>query len=374
MISPRPGHFGLLGSEVEELERLIHRRRQLNKVVAGIVLVSGWILAALLVNAGNLAIGIILGLGSLGSIDFVLSSEKLTKLWCIPRHRQVQAFFDYERSRNRWWLNQQGKRIDYLTSVSGIQFEQEVAAIYREKGYSARVTSPSGDDGIDIVLCKDKTIVVQCKNHKSPLGPKDGRELIGTLAYSEASEAYLVSTSGFTKGLQRYARGKPLKLVGLEDLISVKMPAEQKNENICFHLWATERRITHPRENNISEMLHMYVNEMGLADTSAIDKESYGYMILICEILEESLADPSCANRAVLQRYHENCKTLLSLQVEQREIINRIVEREARKEYPNAVSSLYKSWELGKISDGELFTKLSKLEMAIRNKGHRRDQ
>ena len=56
-------------------------------------------------------------------------------------------------------------------------------------------------------------LIVQCKNHKPPIGPSVARELYGTLMASDAQRAILASVSGFTKGVNEFVAGKPIELI-----------------------------------------------------------------------------------------------------------------------------------------------------------------
>jgi len=85
------------------------------------------------------------------------------------------------------------------------------------------LTSTSGDEGVDIWLYTERgREIVQCKAHRTPVGPAVVRELYGTMEHFKAPAGTLASTSGFTKGVITYAQGKPIKLVGLADIIAMQ--------------------------------------------------------------------------------------------------------------------------------------------------------
>jgi hypothetical protein len=75
---------------------------------------------------------------------------------------------------------------------------------------------------------KGNTIIVQCKGHDKPVGPAALRELYDALLDCGAERAILASVSGFTKGARDFATGKPLRLLGLADIVS--MAAEVRGE------------------------------------------------------------------------------------------------------------------------------------------------
>ena len=114
-------------------------------------------------------------------------------------------------------------------SLGGREFEWELATLYRYLGYDVEATPTTGDQGIDLVLRKDgKTTVVQCKSHKSPVGPAVARELLGSMVAFGADDAILACTGGFTRGVKEFAEGKPMTLVSAKDLVSMGRDAGSK--------------------------------------------------------------------------------------------------------------------------------------------------
>jgi restriction system protein len=54
--------------------------------------------------------------------------------------------------------------MDAVDSMSGVEFEMYVAAVFRGLGYNVAMTKTTGDFGVDLVLTKDaKRTAVQCK-------------------------------------------------------------------------------------------------------------------------------------------------------------------------------------------------------------------
>ena len=134
------------------------------------------------------------------------------------------------REREREWERQEAERMrlrkitDYWMSLNGAEFERELAALCRNMGYSVQSTPSSGDQGVDLILnnpATGKTIVVQCKSHKAPVGPAIARELYGSLIHSRADSAVLACTGGFTRGVYEFVRGKPIALVSASDLATL---------------------------------------------------------------------------------------------------------------------------------------------------------
>lgn len=124
-----------------------------------------------------------------------------------------------KRAKKAALLAQQRKQEEYWESLSGIAFERELGKLYRAQGYSVKSTPTSGDQGVDLILTKNgKTTVVQCKAHKSPIGPSVARELFGSMHHFKADNAILACTGGFTDGVIKFARGKPISLISAWDI------------------------------------------------------------------------------------------------------------------------------------------------------------
>ncbi len=133
-----------------------------------------------------------------------------------PKYRGYLEFTDavtqYEKSKRAFWLN-----------LSGLAFEQQLADLYTRLGFSANVTKASGDEGVDIVLTRNrKTIIVQCKQHSKPVGPAIVRELYGAMISFKADSAILACTSGFTVGVSRFVKGKPIELIDVDAILRMQ--------------------------------------------------------------------------------------------------------------------------------------------------------
>lgn len=83
--------------------------------------------------------------------------------------------------------------------------EDATLMILKEFGYQARATARSKDGGVDIILDHPVkgTVYVQVKHSKNKIGVEILRELVGTMCIRGINDALLVTSSGFTKGVQR---------------------------------------------------------------------------------------------------------------------------------------------------------------------------
>ena len=158
--------------------------------------------------------------------------------------RQAEAA--QEVARRAEWEKQEAAKAErrrlreHWMSLSGVGFEQELGALFRQLDYRVEPTAVSGDQGVDLILRKDgKTTVVQCKSHKSPVGPAIARELLGSMVAFRADNAILACTGGFTKGVREFVRDRPIQLISAQDLTSLASVAaalsktEMKNAPVC---------------------------------------------------------------------------------------------------------------------------------------------
>jgi len=123
----------------------------------------------------------------------------------------------YEQELRAWYSTQES----WWQTLSGMAFEREISKVLQKGGYSVDVTGAPGDGGVDLKLRRGHDfILVQCKNHKTRVGPSAVRDLFGTLTHHGGTQAWLISTCGFTAGAEGFAHGKPIRLIRLRDLLS----------------------------------------------------------------------------------------------------------------------------------------------------------
>ena len=80
-------------------------------------------------------------------------------------------------------------------------FEETVASVFRDRGFHARVTSYSGDGGIDVILERPgETVGVQVKRYKNAISAEQIRSLAGALFIGGYTKGVFVTTSRFQPG------------------------------------------------------------------------------------------------------------------------------------------------------------------------------
>jgi hypothetical protein len=132
-------------------------------------------------------------------------------------HQQLKQYKD-QLSYFEYWQRKNNK--DHWNKMSGHGFEQAVANLFRNIGFTADVSNQGGDGGVDIILQKEgRRIAVQCKRYKSSVGPHVIRDLWGTMNYLGFDEGCIVTTTGFTKGVSDFAKDKNIFLIDLNDIL-----------------------------------------------------------------------------------------------------------------------------------------------------------
>ena len=138
---------------------------------------------------------------------------------------------------------------NYWIQMTGLQFEKEVASLFRAKGYDAIVTSATADGGVDIILRKNgERIAVQCKHHAKPVGPNDVRALQGVVAAQNFAHGIFVSLNGYTTTVYGEVRNSNVKIELLELKDILKMTKD----------FVAPSNPTHPSVSPNLANLHIY--------------------------------------------------------------------------------------------------------------------
>lgn len=107
-----------------------------------------------------------------------------------------------------------------IEQMEGIEFEKFMAALFESKGYShVERTLASGDQGVDILLTtEDRKVAVQLKRQANPVGNSAVHAAYFGMAYYDADEAWVVTTSTFTPKAKEAARKTGVRLHGGSDI------------------------------------------------------------------------------------------------------------------------------------------------------------
>jgi restriction system protein len=98
-------------------------------------------------------------------------------------------------------------------------YEDIVGGLFRDHGYEVRVTSYSGDSGIDVFVLDGQSndlIGVQVKRYKNKIEADQIREFAGSLLLNGATRGIFVTTSSYRKGAENSAQAFSRKGVPIE--------------------------------------------------------------------------------------------------------------------------------------------------------------
>jgi restriction endonuclease len=91
-------------------------------------------------------------------------------------------------------------QFDQLDHLTGPEFEQRLAILFRHQGYSVELTKGSGDRGADLLLSMGNIrIAVQAKRYTARVGNGAIQELLGGMVFYNCSRGMVVTTSEFTR-------------------------------------------------------------------------------------------------------------------------------------------------------------------------------
>lgn len=161
-----------------------------------------------------LPVGLFLGVGSHLLSDFY--NEILLPLF-NKKYSNLKKYKKKLKEYENWFFRTQ---LDFWRSLSGRQFEIELASLLKKHGHTVKVVGGAGDKGIDIIL--DNNTAVQCKAHKSKVGPAAIRDLIGSMQNANYKQGILASVNGFSKGVYEYNKKNNIKLLDASHYIQLQ--------------------------------------------------------------------------------------------------------------------------------------------------------
>ncbi len=121
------------------------------------------------------------------------------------------------------WIAFEKKRLEYWASLAPREFEIQVAKLLERDGFNVKVTSYSGDSGVDIWAWRTDDRVkmpVQCKHYQAAkAGVGAVRELIGAMKINDSRVGLLICTNGFTAGAHKLAEENKISLWDIEEVL-----------------------------------------------------------------------------------------------------------------------------------------------------------
>ena len=100
-------------------------------------------------------------------------------------------------------------------NLSPFQFEEFISKLFQKMGYTTRVTSKTGDFGVDIVAKNEKDVIaIQVKRNTigNNVGAETVQNTLGSMWKYKANKAIIVTTSDFTVRAEEQAKNAPVEL------------------------------------------------------------------------------------------------------------------------------------------------------------------
>ena len=107
----------------------------------------------------------------------------------------------------------------YSDDMNPIEYEIMCSDILSRNGWNTRITSKSGDQGVDIFAEKDgRSVTLQCKRYSSPVGNKAVQEAHAGMGFMGATTAAVVTNSSYTQSAKQLAATLGILLLHHDEL------------------------------------------------------------------------------------------------------------------------------------------------------------
>ncbi len=105
------------------------------------------------------------------------------------------------------------------TVTDPCEFERLCAETLQRVGWSTQLTARTGDQGIDVIACKNGIkCVIQCKLYSKPVGNGAVQEVAAGRSFERADHAVVVSKAGYTKSARVLAQNTNVLLLDFSEL------------------------------------------------------------------------------------------------------------------------------------------------------------
>ncbi|WP_324929762.1 restriction endonuclease [Mycobacterium sp.] len=102
-----------------------------------------------------------------------------------------------------------------IDAMTGMDFENYVAARLRAAGYRVALTKVTGDFGVDLIASKgNERIAIQCKRHGRRVGTAAVQQVVAGALLHRCTSTMVVSNQEFTHAATRLAEAHACELVG----------------------------------------------------------------------------------------------------------------------------------------------------------------
>ena len=137
-----------------------------------------------------------------------------------------------QREQDAWQQRFGAAKAAELDQLSGLEFEEFLAGLFRAQGYAAELTPTSGDYGADLILSKDgRCIAVQAKRYVGSVGVAAVQEALSGQAYYQCHAAWVISTGAFTPNALELAQKSGVRMIGRSEIGNLMAQHKAKPEN-----------------------------------------------------------------------------------------------------------------------------------------------
>ncbi len=145
---------------------------------------------------------------------------------------QHKALSKQQREQDAWQQSYGHSKASELDNLSGIDFEEFLAGLYRAQGYAAELTTVTGDYGADLILGKDgQRICVQAKRYAGSVGVAAVQEALSGKAYYQCDTAWVITTGKFTTNALELAAKSGVIMIGRSDIGNLMAQHTAKTKN-----------------------------------------------------------------------------------------------------------------------------------------------
>lgn len=153
----------------------------------------------------------------------------LVTWWWTQSSRQESALLQLAAQQRQMAYRAAG--LDRIDAMSGVEFEQYVAAVFRGLGYEVSTTKVTGDFGVDVVATKSGIrTAVQCKRQGTPVGGAAVQQVVAGAAMHNCNSTAVVSNRSFTRAAQELARVHGCRLIDRTELESIALQASKADQ------------------------------------------------------------------------------------------------------------------------------------------------
>jgi HJR/Mrr/RecB family endonuclease len=132
---------------------------------------------------------------------------------------QHRVFSKQQSEMDSWQRRFGAAKVAELDQLSGLDFEEFLAGLFRGQGYATELTPSSGDYGADLILSKNGIrIAVQAKRYVGSVGVQAVQEALSGQVFYQCDTAWVVTTGSFTANALTLAKKSGVKMIGRSDI------------------------------------------------------------------------------------------------------------------------------------------------------------